>query len=75
MNLLADLIQRYYVEQDFVIGWYRSPESKTKGQGYLHLPLVMLQVERKMCEREETFDRAALTVGLQERIEAANEQR
>ena len=74
-NLLADLLQRFYVEQDALIGWIRSPDHKVKGQVEQQLPLVMVQLENLYTAHEEDFEVAALAVGLVERIMAAKNTR
>ena len=71
-NLLADLLQRFYVEQDHLIGLLRSPDFQSKGERERQVPLVMLKVEKAKAEKEfECFDIAAPKVGLAERVHGA----
>ena len=71
-NLLADLLQRFYSEQDHLIGLLRSPDFQSRSERERQVPLIMLKIERARAEKEfECFDIAAPKVGLTERIQAA----
>ena len=70
-NLLADLLQRFYSEQDHIIGLLRSPDFQSRSERERQVPLIMLKIERARAEKEfECFDMAAPKVGLTERIQA-----
>ncbi len=75
INTLADLVQRYYAEEDALIGWLRSPEVKAMDERHKQLHLVLLKCETRRVESEEGFDLAALSVGLRERIQEVRENR
>ena len=71
-NLLADLLQRFYAEQDHLIGLLRSPDFKSRSERERQVPLVMLKIEKAKAEKEfECFDMAAPKVGLTERVQEA----
>lgn len=57
------------------MGYIRSSEFKIKGHSQQQIPLVRLKLETKICGREESFEIAAMAVGLMERVEAAVGQR
>ena len=71
-NFLADLLQRFYAEQDHLIGLLRSPGFKSRSERERQVPLVMLKIEKAKAEKEfECFDMAAPKVGLTERVQEA----
>ena len=71
-NLLADMLQRFYSEQDQLISLIRSPDFQSRDDRERQIPLIMLKIEKARAEKEfESFDIAAQKVGLTERIEAA----
>ena len=63
--LLADLLQRFYVEQDHIIRQVRSGSSD-KQQWWL--PLVLVRLEKRCLTQEDWFDTGALALGLLERV-------
>ena len=75
VNLLADLVQRFYSEQAALIGQLRSPDSQDASKKQWLLPLVLLSVEWWRAEQEEWFDIGAMSIGLFERIGAATDKR
>ena len=74
-NLLADLQQRYYAEQDCVIGQLRSHDARGLTQLDKWLHLVLMRIETRKAERAEWFDEGALSIGLFERSLEFMEQR
>lgn len=66
-NLLADLQQRYYAEQDCLIGQLRSHDARGLTQHDKWLHMVLMRIETRRAEKEEWFDEGAISIGLFER--------
>lgn len=74
-NLLADLQQRYYAEQDCLIGQLRSHDARGLNQEDKWLHLVLMRIETRKAERADWFDEGAVAIGLFERSLAFLETR
>ena len=66
-NILADLVQRFYAEQDHLISQLRSMGADASEQ-VKELPLVLLRLEIQHLKLDEWFDIGALGLGLMERV-------
>ena len=69
INLLADLLNRFYSEQSDLLTYLRGTRSENGKT--LQRRLAMIQFEQQCVEKEEWFDLASYSVGMLERIEAA----
>ena len=67
VNLLADLVQRFYAEQDHLIGHLRSLSADASEQ-VKELPLVLLRLEIQHSKLEDWFDIGTIGLGLLERV-------
>ncbi|KAL5014535.1 hypothetical protein ScPMuIL_008805 [Solemya velum] len=70
LNLLADLIPRYENEQDHVLNWLRSRDTKGMSLRMKKMKIIHLVLEKFCIDMELDFEVAGLRLGLVERISA-----
>ena len=74
-NFLAELLQRFYEDQDALIMWLRSATMKNIGERERQFRLLQLHREARVGQGEGRFDAASVVVGFTERWEAGLEKR
>ena len=70
INLLADVTNRFYMEQDTLMCWLQLPERQTDD-----CVMAVLKNETNRIQSETAFPQAGLSVGLLERVIAALDNR
>lgn len=75
MNFLADLVPRYDNEQEALLIWLQSTNTKQLPVKTQRLKIVLLKLETFCAQLEEDFEVSALSVGLIERLMAALQNR
>ena len=65
MNLLADLTNRFYMEQDALIGWMKSCDVRSDDSKVV---MAIINNECARVDAEQDFRIAAMSTGLLERV-------